>query len=129
MTPEAFAKCEAKAEGSSAYLEAETFVYTLPEVKAWRKLVYAVRGRKVITIPKFDHQALIDKTCYWSVTLFEDTSEKSTRWNEFYVQVKDRHILVDDINGGHPMTLKQWRDQQKNPSSNPSLHTDPNLGR
>lgn len=48
---ETFAACNAKAEGSTSYLEAETFIYTLPEVKAWRKLVYAMPARKVVTMP------------------------------------------------------------------------------
>lgn len=116
-----FAACDANAEGSTSYLKAETFIYTLPEVKAWRKLVYATPGRKVTTIPSFDHQSLIDGQCYWSVTLFEDTPEKYTRWNEFYIRDKDKHVLVDDITGGDPMTLKQWRAQQKRWSSHQSF--------
>ena len=114
---ETFATCDANSEGSTAYLEAETFVYTLPEVKTWKKLVYATPGRKVITIPSFGHQSFIDGKCYWSVTLFEDTPEKYNRWNEFYIRDKGKHILVDDITGGDPMTLKQWRAQQRRWSS------------
>lgn len=120
MSSDTFASCDAKAEGSISYFKAETFVYTLPEVKAWRKLVYAVPGRKVITIPSFDHQLLINGRCYWSVTLFEDTPNKYTRWNQFYIRDKDQHILVGDITGGDPMTLKQWRAQQKQLDANPS---------
>ena len=110
MHTNAFANCDAKATGSASYSKAKNFVYAVPEVKAWRKLVYAT-GRKVITVPTMDHQILINEKCYWSVNLYEDTPDHVIRFNQFYVQVNSSKILVDDVIGGHPMTLKQWRAQ------------------
>ena len=110
MHTTAFANCDAKASGSASYSKAKVIVYSVPEVKAWRKLVYAV-GRKVITIPSMDHQILINGKCYWSVNLFEDTPDHAIRFNGFYVQINSNNVLVDDVMSGNPITLKQWRAQ------------------
>lgn len=124
LTPSAFAACNAKADDSASYSKAEAIVYTLPEVKEWKKLVYAVPGRKVITLPSIGSQSLINGKCYWPVNLYENMPDHVTRWNMFYVKVNGKHILVDDITGGDPMTLQQWRAQLKRLHSNKSTHRD-----
>lgn len=113
LTVTAYAACDMQGLGSDDYQKAETKVYSLPEVMAWKTLVYKNKDRKVITIPSMDQQLMINDRCYWSVTLYEDTPTHSTRWNTFYVKTDKQAILVDGITGGDPMTLKQWRKRNK----------------
>lgn len=105
---EAFAECEAKSlEATGSYSKARASVFAIPDVKAWKKHVYAA-GRKVVTRFDDDHQMQINGRCYWSVTLFEDTPENVIRWNTFYVPLKGKNILVENDCDETPMTLSQW---------------------
>ncbi|HEX3532555.1 MAG TPA: hypothetical protein VH988_36315 [Thermoanaerobaculia bacterium] len=50
---------------------------------------------------------------YWSVGFYEFQPDHSHRWDTFLVRVDGKEILVEDLLGGDPMTLKEWRRKEK----------------
>lgn len=109
LMPSAVSACSERPEGSRSYESAVRRVLQLPEVKAWRELIAQHPRFKAIHLPDVDHQSLIGGRCYWSVTLYSAEGTHLHRWHTFYVRLAEKEILVDDITGGEPLSLAEWR--------------------
>jgi hypothetical protein len=97
--------------------QATEIIWKLPEVKAWSAYILRTTQEKV-------HPALMvepgepvrvegRRSRYWSVGFYEDQPDHTHRWDTFLVRVDGKEILVEDMTGGDPMTLTQWRKKEK----------------
>ncbi|MFM9912484.1 MAG: hypothetical protein ACKVN9_03015 [Methylophilaceae bacterium] len=116
LTSRAQAECRGAAKDHKKdFLKALAHLKALKEYKTFEKELLAV-GLKVVVFEDAwaTSKTLINDRCYWSINVYEDHPDHVHRWNEFYVRSDGKHILVDDMTGENPpMTLKQWRAQNK----------------
>jgi len=97
-------------------VQATEIIWKLPEVKAWSAYILKKTDGKIrpALMVEPEEPVEIEGKRYWSVGFFENQPEKYLRWETFLVRVDGKVILVQDaIGGGDPLTLKQWREQEK----------------
>jgi hypothetical protein len=101
--------CKASAQSNkNAYGAAVKKVEQLPEFKHWAK-----QQKHPVSFRAFsDGQALIEKQCYWSVSVGANMPDRLAHWQTFYVSEQSEKILVEDVAGGDPMPLAAWRNRQ-----------------
>jgi len=101
-------KCNARAEGSAAYVSATEVVSQLLEYRAWS----SAHSFPVAFGAPMDEEILVNGKCYWSVSVYADRPERLELWHIFYVRLSSRVVLIQDSEGD-PISLKKWRMQNK----------------
>jgi len=117
------ADCEGSGiEDKAEYFEALNQVKSLKEYKSYEDNALKSNIKLVaFANAPFSQKVIINGRCYMSITVHENHEAHTYRWHTFYVSLNGKHILVDDVTGGNPMTLNKWRlEQKKLDSSNDS---------
>jgi hypothetical protein len=101
--------CKASAQSNkNAYGAAIKKVQQLPEFKSWAK-----QQKHPVSFRAFsDAQTLVEKQCYWSVSVGTNMPDRLAHRETFYVSEQSEKIFVEDIAGGDPMPLAAWRNRQ-----------------
>ncbi|MGE5391610.1 MAG: lipoprotein [Deltaproteobacteria bacterium] len=55
---------------------------------------------------------------YYCIYVGSDLGTHTSRWNSFYVKKDLTEVLVENLTGGSPMTVGQWRQVQAKPPVN-----------
>jgi hypothetical protein len=104
-------RCDGSPEADKkSYAKAIKHVQQLSEFKKWQKS----QKYPVILQAAVDKKTLISDQCYWSVTVATNEPDRLGHWQTFYVGNNKRDIMVEDIAGGEPIALTDWRLQQMN---------------
>jgi hypothetical protein len=114
------AACNGSAQSNPrAYLRAVAVVEKLPEFKLWsRRLASGV----VFQAPT-DRQIVLRGKCYWSVSVSADAPDRWMPWHTFYVGVPGAAVMIEDIDDGNAISLRQWR-RSRAGSANPARRND-----
>lgn len=92
-------------------------VMKIPEANSWAKAVQKAGRIPAFNIDGDNLVETINGREYYSITIYEDTGDKFTRWMTFMVRVDGKAILIDDdlsdSDESRYITLEQWRAKMK----------------
>lgn len=91
--------------------QAEERLMALPELQAWAKHIEtASRGTVHAAVIPFDPALrTVHGKRYHQLSFVENRPDAAVTWDSFLVGADDGAILVDDAEGGAPVTLERWR--------------------
>jgi hypothetical protein len=96
--------CDAPDTNSAEFTKAIRLVHDLPELRSW-----ASSHSFPVAFDGFGLPMVREGRCYLSVGVLASRPERLERWQNFYVNIAHRSVLVQDTANGEVISLKQWR--------------------
>lgn len=95
--------------------DAMAALMALPELKAWSAQIEKSSGGKLHgALMEFDTAPkVLGGRRYFQFSFVENGSDAARNWQSFLVADRGSEILVDDADSDKPLTLAEWRKDQR----------------
>jgi hypothetical protein len=99
---------ETASSSAKSYSRAADRITLLPETLAWQR----THSHPIVLGLPTDRQVLIEKSCFWEVSVYANRSERLELWNTFLVPTQNRPLMIRDSEG-KAIAFKQWKKRAK----------------